>query len=38
MPHLHKEEFQVLRDLTLEGERTFNLATRFHDLLWRDKG
>ena len=27
MPHLHKEEFQVLLDKTLLGERKFNLAT-----------
>lgn len=30
MPHLNKEEFQVLLHMTLQGERKFNLAIRLH--------
>jgi hypothetical protein len=29
MPHLHKEEFQVLLDLPLQGKRKFSLATGY---------
>lgn len=29
MPHLYEEEFQVLLDVTLSGERKFNQATGY---------
>lgn len=32
MPHLNEKEFQVLLDMTLYGERKFNLAVRLNSV------
>lgn len=38
VPHMHKEEFQLRADMTLEGEEKVNRAASLHDLLWWSKG
>lgn len=38
IPKMHEEEFQVLLDMTLSGQRKFNLAARLHECLQGPKG
>lgn len=38
VPHMHKEEFQLRADMTLEGEEKVNRAASLHDLLWWSTG